>query len=40
MMRSLKAVAATAMMYAAMAVPAFGAVLINSANTGYNFTVD
>ena len=40
MMRSLKAVAATAMIYAAMAAPAFGAVLINSANTGYNFTVD
>lgn len=40
MMRSLRAVAATAMIYAAMAVPAFGAVIINSANTGYNFTVD
>jgi hypothetical protein len=40
MMRSLKAVAATAMMFASMAAPAFGAVIVNSANTGYNFTVD
>ncbi|RYD94879.1 MAG: PEP-CTERM sorting domain-containing protein [Sphingomonadales bacterium] len=40
MMRSLKAVATTAVMIASMAVPAFGAVLINAANSGYNFTVD
>ena len=40
MMRSLKAVAATAMIYAAMAAPAFGAVLINAANAGYNFSID
>lgn len=28
------------MMFASMAVPAFGAVVINAANSGYNFTVD
>ena len=39
-MRNVKGAALSAMMFAAMAVPAFGAVIINSSNTGYNFTVD
>jgi hypothetical protein len=39
-MRNLRAAALSAMMFAAVAVPAFGAVIVNSANTGYNFTVD
>lgn len=40
MMLNLKAVALSALMFAATAVPAFGAVIINSSNTGYSFTVD
>jgi len=40
MMRSVKAAVATAMMFAGMAVPAAAAVVVNAANTGYNFVVD
>jgi hypothetical protein len=40
MMRGLKMAAAAAMTFAFSAVPAFGAVIINSADTGYSFTVD
>lgn len=40
MMRGFKMAAAAAMTLALGAVPAFGAVVINSADTGYSFTVD
>lgn len=39
-MRNIKAWVLSAMMFGAMAVPAFGAVIINSANTGYSFNID
>lgn len=39
-MRSLKTTAIAVMMVASMAIPALGAVIINSANTGTSFTVD
>jgi len=39
-MRSFRKAALAAILLASSAVPAFGAVLINSANTGYNFSVD
>ena len=39
-MRSLKAAAVAALMLTATAVPAIGAVVINAANTGYQFQID
>lgn len=40
MMRLVKTAAVAAIMIAATAVPALGAVIVNSGNTGYSFTVD
>jgi hypothetical protein len=39
-MRSLKVAAVAALMFAASAVPALSAVVINAANTGYQFQID
>jgi len=39
-MRNVKAAALSAMMFAAIAVPAFGAVIVNSGNSGYSFVID
>jgi hypothetical protein len=39
-MRSLKMAAVAALMFASTAIPAFGAVVINAANTGYQFQID